>query len=53
MSDARGKAPIIGLNRRDAERLFSYDDIKGDPKESTHQRCRHIYSTQAALRTDT
>ncbi|MGH6839027.1 MAG: DNA methyltransferase [Methylocella sp.] len=44
MSDARGKAHvhcvIIGLTRRDDEpkekRLFSYDDIKGDPKESRH-----------------
>ncbi|MGB6710255.1 MAG: DNA methyltransferase [Methylocella sp.] len=44
MSDARGKAHvhcvIIGLTRRDDEpkekRLFSYDDIKGDAKESAH-----------------
>jgi hypothetical protein len=44
MSDAKGKAHvhcvIIGLTRRDDEpkekRLFSYDDIKGDPKESRH-----------------
>jgi hypothetical protein len=44
MSDARGKAHvhcvIVGLTRRDDEpkekRLFSYDDIKGDPKESKH-----------------
>jgi hypothetical protein len=44
MSDARGKAHvhcvIIGLTRRDDEpkekRLFSYDDIKGDPHESRH-----------------
>lgn len=44
MSDARGKAHvhcvIIGLTRRDDEpkekRLFSYDDIKADPKESRH-----------------
>jgi hypothetical protein len=44
MSDARGKAHvhcvIIGLTRRDGEpkekRLFSYDDIKGDPRESRH-----------------
>jgi hypothetical protein len=44
MSDARGKAHvhcvIIGLTRRDDEpkekRLFSYDDIDGDPKESRH-----------------
>jgi hypothetical protein len=44
MSDARGMAHvhcvIIGLTRRDDEpkekRLFSYDDIKGDPKESRH-----------------
>jgi len=43
MSDA-GKAHvhcvIIGLTRRDGEpkekRLFSYDDIKGDPRESRH-----------------
>lgn len=43
-SDARGKAHvhvvIIGLTRRDQEvatkRLFSYDDINGDPVESTH-----------------
>ncbi|MGB6324987.1 MAG: DNA methyltransferase, partial [Methylocella sp.] len=44
MSDARGKAHvhcvIIGLTRHDDEvkekRLFSYDDIKGDPNESRH-----------------
>ncbi len=44
MSDAKGKAHvhcvIIGLTRRDDEpkekRLFSYDDIKGDPHESRH-----------------
>jgi hypothetical protein len=44
MSDAKGKAHvhcvIIGLTRRDdkpkEKRLFSYDDIKGDPKESSH-----------------
>ncbi len=44
MSDAKGKAHvhcvIIGLTRRDDEpkekRLFSYDDIRGDAKESTH-----------------
>jgi N-6 DNA Methylase len=44
MSDARGKAHvhrvIVGLTRRDDEpkekRLFSYDDIKGDPKERRH-----------------
>jgi hypothetical protein len=44
MSDARGKAHvhcvIVGLTRRDNEpkekRLFSYDDIKGDSKESRH-----------------
>lgn len=44
MSDARGKAHvhcvIIGLTRREDEpkekRLFSYDDIKSDPKESRH-----------------
>ena len=44
LSDARGRAHvhrvIIGLTRRDGEpkekRLFSYDDIKGDPKESRH-----------------
>jgi hypothetical protein len=43
-SDARGKAHvhvvIIGLTRRDREpqvkRLFSYDDIDGDPTESRH-----------------
>jgi hypothetical protein len=43
-SDARGKAHvhvvIIGLCRRDDEpptkRLFTYDDIKGDPTESRH-----------------
>jgi hypothetical protein len=43
-SDARGKAHvhvvIIGLCRRDNEpstkRLFTYDDIKGDPTESRH-----------------
>ena len=43
-SDARGKAHvhvvIIGLARRDREpmtkRLFSYDDINGDPVESRH-----------------
>src|SRR5712692_713463 len=43
-SDARGKAHvhvvILGLTRRDAEptskRLFSYDDIDGDPTESRH-----------------
>ncbi|MGO9166335.1 MAG: class I SAM-dependent DNA methyltransferase [Candidatus Sulfotelmatobacter sp.] len=43
-SDARGKAHvhvvIIGLSRRDdeppAKRLFTYDDIKGDPTESRH-----------------
>lgn len=43
-SDARGKAHvhvvIIGLSRRDDEppvkRLFTYDDIKGDPTESRH-----------------
>ena len=43
-SDARGKAHvhvvIIGLTRRDDEppvkRLFTYDDIKGDPTESRH-----------------
>ncbi|MGA7384451.1 MAG: DNA methyltransferase, partial [Methylocella sp.] len=44
MSDARGKAQvhcvIVGLTRRDDEpkekRLFSYDNIKGDPHESRH-----------------
>ena len=44
MSDAKGKAHvhcvIIGLTRRDDEpkekRLFSYDNIKGDPHESRH-----------------
>ena len=44
-SDARGKAHvhvvIIGLTRRDQEpatkRLFSYDDINGDPVESAHR----------------
>jgi hypothetical protein len=44
MSDARGKAHvhcvIISLTRRDDEpkekRLFTYDDIKSDPKESRH-----------------
>lgn len=44
-SDARGMAHvhvvIIGLCRRDMEpsmkRLFSYDDIRGDPTESAHQ----------------
>ena len=44
-SDARGMAHvhvvIIGLTRRDQEpplkRLFSYDDINGDPTESEHQ----------------
>lgn len=44
MSDAKGKAHvhcvIIGLTRRDDEpkdkRLFYYDDIRGDPKESKH-----------------
>ena len=44
MSDARGKAHvhcvILGLTRRNnkpkEKRLFSYDDIKGDPKESRH-----------------
>jgi hypothetical protein len=44
-SDARGKAHvhvvIIGLSRRELEwpekRLFSYDDIHGDPVESRHQ----------------
>lgn len=44
-SDARGKAHVhvvvIGLTRRDQEsvtkRLFSYDDINGDPTESTHK----------------
>ena len=43
-SDARGKAHvhvvILGLTRRDDEpqskRLFSYDDINGDPTESRH-----------------
>lgn len=43
-SDARGKAHvhvvIIGLTRREDEpkekRLFSYDDINGDPHESRH-----------------
>ncbi|MBZ5572242.1 MAG: N-6 DNA methylase [Acidobacteriia bacterium] len=43
-SDARGKAHVhvvvIGLCRRDDEppikRLFTYDDIKGDPTESRH-----------------
>lgn len=43
-SDARGKAHvhvvIVGLTRRDDEppvkRLFTYDDIKGDPTESRH-----------------
>src|SRR5438105_3034076 len=43
-SDARGKAHvhvvIIGLCRRDDEpstkRLFTYDDIRGDPTESRH-----------------
>lgn len=43
-SEARGKAHvhvvIIGLTKRDQEprtkRLFSYDDIKRDPVESTH-----------------
>ena len=44
-SDARGKAHvhvvIIGLSRREYEwpekRLFSYDDINGDPVESRHK----------------
>lgn len=44
-SDARGKAHvhvvIIGLTRRDMEpetkRLFSYDDINGEPHESRHR----------------
>jgi hypothetical protein len=44
-SDARGKAHvhvvIIGLTRRDQEpaikRLFSYDNINGDPVESRHK----------------
>lgn len=44
-SDARGKAHvhvvIIGLTRRDQEpplkRLFSYENINGDPVESTHK----------------
>ena len=44
-SDARGMAHvhvvIIGLTRRDqeppAKRLFSYNDIHGDPTESSHQ----------------
>ncbi len=44
MSDAKGKAHvhcvIIGLTRRDDEpkekRLFSYDNIDGDPHESRH-----------------
>jgi hypothetical protein len=44
-SDARGKAHvhvvIIGLSRRELEwpekRLFSYDDINGDPVESRHR----------------
>lgn len=44
-SDARGVAHvhvvIIGLTRRDREvavkRLFSYDDINGDPTESQHR----------------
>jgi hypothetical protein len=44
MSDAKGKAHvhcvIIGLTRHDGEpkekRLFSYDNIKGDPHESRH-----------------
>ncbi len=44
MSDAKGKAHvhcvIVGLTRRDDEpkekRLFSYDDIRGDPHESRH-----------------
>lgn len=44
-SDARGKAHvhvvIIGLTRREREpqvkRLFSYDDINGDPTESRHE----------------
>jgi len=44
-SDARGKAHVhvvvIGLAKRDdapaERRLFSYDDIKGDPHESRHK----------------
>lgn len=44
-SDARGKAHvhvvIIGMVRRehepDAKRLFNYDDINGDPVESSHR----------------
>ncbi len=44
MSDAKGKAHvhcvIIGLARRDDEprekRLFSYDDVSGDPVETRH-----------------
>jgi hypothetical protein len=43
-SDARGKAHvhvvIVGLTRREAQpqakRLFSYDDINGDPAETRH-----------------
>ncbi|MDH3264703.1 MAG: hypothetical protein OEM24_11975, partial [Paracoccaceae bacterium] len=43
-SEARGKAHvhavILGLDRREnmrpEKRLFSYDDIKGDPEESRH-----------------
>ncbi|MDQ6702461.1 MAG: N-6 DNA methylase, partial [Pseudomonadota bacterium] len=45
MSEARGKAQvhcvIIGLTRRDGEpkekRLFSYEDINGNPVESRHK----------------
>ncbi len=44
-SDARGKAHvhvvIIGLTRREHEpeekRLFDYDDVNGDPRESRHK----------------
>jgi hypothetical protein len=58
-SDARGKAHvhvvIIGLARRDDEpaekRLFSYDDINGDPLESRH-RALSPYLFDASQLTD-
>jgi hypothetical protein len=56
-SDARGKAHvhviIIGLTRRDDEpqvkRLFTYDDIKGDPTESRHAALTPYLFDAAAL----
>jgi len=60
-SDARGKAHVhvvvIGLCRRDMEppvkRLFSYNDIHGQPTESKHQALTPTCSTPVGSSTGT